>query len=337
MTSESKPPWQVICLTPVRNEAWILRAFLTAASEWADTIVVADQGSDDDSGEIAREFPKVRLVQNDSPVFDELLRQRLLIDYARKIPGPKLLVALDADEFLTPDFFSGSWVGQLVSAGPGAVLCAPLLNVRPGLTHFWVGLPALVIGVFDDGRPHEGRRIHATRVPCGPDAPRVQVAPGGLLHWQYTAWSRMLSKQRWYQCWERVNYPDRNPLRLYRQYHHMDAITASQLQALPPAWLEWFSRRGVELDRISAPPPFWWDREVLQFMSIHGARYFRRDAIWDVNWRELADGLGLGDVDRFKDPRRVWHRWLHAWLRLTQCFERALPVRIVDRFLRALF
>ena len=92
---------QVICVTPVRNEAWILERFLTSASLWADRIVVADQGSEDASRDIALRFPKVTLLENPSDRYDEVARQRLLIDEARATPGRRLIVALDADEALT--------------------------------------------------------------------------------------------------------------------------------------------------------------------------------------------------------------------------------------------
>src|SRR5579872_3256170 len=91
----------IICLTPVRNEAWILERFLQCASLWADHIVVADQCSDDDSCEIALRHPKVTLIRNPSPAYDEGARQRLLIDAARRLPaeGRRMLIAIDADEF----------------------------------------------------------------------------------------------------------------------------------------------------------------------------------------------------------------------------------------------
>ena len=34
---------KVICVTPVRNEAWIIEPFLRAAELWADHIILADQ------------------------------------------------------------------------------------------------------------------------------------------------------------------------------------------------------------------------------------------------------------------------------------------------------
>ena len=35
----------MIVMTPVRNEAWVLPAFLESTSRWADYIIIADQMS----------------------------------------------------------------------------------------------------------------------------------------------------------------------------------------------------------------------------------------------------------------------------------------------------
>jgi glycosyltransferase involved in cell wall biosynthesis len=46
----------IICLTPVKNEAWLLDRFLQATSLWADFIIIADQMSTDGSQEIAKKI-----------------------------------------------------------------------------------------------------------------------------------------------------------------------------------------------------------------------------------------------------------------------------------------
>jgi hypothetical protein len=97
---------KLICLTPVLNEAWILERFLKCTSLWADHIIIADQRSTDGSREIARRCPKVTLIDNRSEVFNEPERQQMLLAEARRIPGAKILLALDADEFLTANFLT---------------------------------------------------------------------------------------------------------------------------------------------------------------------------------------------------------------------------------------
>src|SRR6476659_3715040 len=92
---------QIIVLTPVRNEAWILDRFIKCTSLWADHIIIADQSSDDGSADLARKYPKVTVVENDNPEYDEADRQKLLLRTARLIPGPRVLIALDADEIMS--------------------------------------------------------------------------------------------------------------------------------------------------------------------------------------------------------------------------------------------
>ena len=54
----------IIVITPVRNEAWVLDAFLTCTSSWADFIILADQHSTDGTRAIARKYKKVTLIDN---------------------------------------------------------------------------------------------------------------------------------------------------------------------------------------------------------------------------------------------------------------------------------
>ena len=94
----------LICMTPIRNEAWVLHAFLKATSIWADYIIIADQLSTDGSREIALSYPKVILIDNNHPDYNEADRQKMLIDRARQIEGDKILFGLDADEIFAANF-----------------------------------------------------------------------------------------------------------------------------------------------------------------------------------------------------------------------------------------
>lgn len=71
-------PLTIIVITPVRNEAWVLDAYLTCTSSWADYIILADQHSTDGSREIATKYEKVILVDNDLPEMNQAAA-RLLV------------------------------------------------------------------------------------------------------------------------------------------------------------------------------------------------------------------------------------------------------------------
>ncbi len=149
----------------MRNEAWILDRFLQCASTWADHIIIADQQSDDGSREIAARYPKVRLVENPGLGFDEKTRQELLIAEARKIPGPRILIALDADEVLGANFATSPEWASLLAAPPGTSLWFERADFYPFHESIAIYHAAWLFGYVDDGRPHEGTFIHGPRVP----------------------------------------------------------------------------------------------------------------------------------------------------------------------------
>ena len=112
-----------IVMTPVRNEAWVLRAFLEATSRWADYIIIADQMSTDGSREIAREYPKVILIDNKNPEFNEAERQSMLVAKAREVAAGRdtLLWGLDADEVFSANFRETEDWKRIMNSKPGAV------------------------------------------------------------------------------------------------------------------------------------------------------------------------------------------------------------------------
>jgi Glycosyl transferase family 2 len=312
----SKPT--VICLTPIRNEAWILYRFLKCASLWADHIIIADQHSTDGSREIALKFPKVILVENSSVSYNELERQKLLIYEARKIPGKRLLISLDADEALTANFiYSPEWCTTINSL-PGTVIKFQWVNIRPDFQTYWTSRD-LPLGFMDDGNDHRGQSIHSPRIPISVSAPTIVLRDIKVLHYQYTDWERMQSKHRWYQCWERLNFPERRAIEIFRQYHHMYSIAESEIKPISLEWLDGYTKRGIDMTSIIHQEIFWWDQQVLDFFDKYGTKIFKREAVWDVDWQGIAQELERGAItSNYTDPRNKLDRLVHKWLKKTQ-------------------
>jgi len=139
-----------------------------------------------------------------------------------------------------------------------------------------------------------------------------------VMHWQYTAVDRLRSKHRWYQAWERLNHPTRNPVDIYRQYHHMDEIQLREITLLPEAWLSWHAVRGADLTAIVDDGFHWWNQELLAWLRQYGAKHFAYEAIWDFDWVAEASRLGLPMLEDFRDPRTSLQRVLHWWLAQSQ-------------------
>src|SRR6266446_8064816 len=153
----SKPA--VICLTPVKNEAWILERFLRCASLWADYIIIADQGSNDGSIEIATSFPKVILVDNPSLTFNEPERQKLLLETARRISDHRLLITIDADEFIKANILASPEWNSVLQAPTGTVIRFQWPIILSDLCSYWMYPADHAWGFIDDGSEHKGRAI----------------------------------------------------------------------------------------------------------------------------------------------------------------------------------
>ena len=112
-----------IVMTPVRNEAWVLHAFLRATSLWADYIIIADQMSTDGSRDIYPQYDKVVLIDNTNPNFNEAERQAMLVAKAREIAAGRdcILFGLDADEILQADWQNTPDGQRILHSVPGDV------------------------------------------------------------------------------------------------------------------------------------------------------------------------------------------------------------------------
>jgi glycosyltransferase involved in cell wall biosynthesis len=320
----------VICLTPVRNEAWILDRFLQCASRWADHILLADDRSVDASQEIARRFPKARWIAPATPMSDEGARRSLLLDAARQIAAPRLLIALDADEVLSAGAWNTAEWAAMLAAAPGTGFRFRMRNLRPDFQSCW-DEPCEGLWAFrDDGSPFHGEVLHSRRLPLPAAGAVVMLADIQVLHYQYTDWARMRAKHRWYLCLERLLRPERRPLQVYRQYHHMDAVPRGAMRAVRQEWLAGYEDLGIDMKQVQGAPPYWFDREVVAMIDRHGAGHFRRQAIWETDWAALARRYGYELTERFRDPRTRREKAIHSWLRLTQRRSRQPLVRWLD-------
>jgi hypothetical protein len=317
----------IICLTPVKNEAWILDKFLQAASLWANYIIIADQQSTDDSKRIAMRYPKVIWVENTQTEYNEVDRQKLLLAEARKIEGKKLLIALDADEFFSDDFIESNDWRKMLESRPGTVFGFKWINLLPGLKKGWITQAYYPWAYIDDGRGHIGKQMHSPRIPYSPDDDLVKITDFAVFHMQYVNWKRMESKHRYYQCLERLKYPDKNYIDIFRQYAHMYQSRRKSVN-IHSSTFNFLIKNNIELKKINTKSNYWFDNEVENLLIKYGTEYFKKVNIWNINWSKR-----LGN-EIYTNPQNIIEKIIFTWFRCTRTYQDAKLVKRIDEFIR---
>ncbi|MBE9049033.1 glycosyltransferase family 2 protein [Nostocales cyanobacterium LEGE 11386] len=296
---ESQKP-QIVVITPVKNEAWILERFLSVTSEFADHIIIADQNSIDGSQAICKKYPKVILIENKSEKFNESDRQLLLIQAARDlIPDHKIILALDADEILAADAIkTPSWQAML-KAKPGTVLYFE----KPDLfntTHQCIRTGILTpLGYVDDGAEHRPQSIHSIRIPTPEYATRLHIHDIKVMHYALARLDAQSSKLRLYSVIENVLEVGHAIGRRSRYSSKVCYLSLGKLEPAPDEWFTGWEERGIDMHTIIKQKYYHYDFEVLRYFHKYGMRRFWMEDIWRYDWescRQYAQSLGISDI-----------------------------------------
>lgn len=287
---------KIVVLTPVKNEAWILPLFLQSASIWCDYILIADQNSTDGSKEIASKFPKVVLIENNSDDLDEDKRNHLIVEKARELVGTDgIFFRLDADEFLTPNFDSTE-LDAIRQSEKGTMWRFRWIMINKGLSSCWEMPKWTVFGAFvDDGSTYSPHGLMHNRE-LFPPKKKCYAKELCVLHFQFVDWNRMRCKHIWYQCFERINFPQKSAIDIYRIYHWMYNPNI-QYKSIPKEWFEVYKEKyNIDLSDYKVENHYWWDDKVNEYFAKYTPRYFRR--IETCRQKELFHAEGKSLLDK---------------------------------------
>ena len=324
----------IIVMTPVRNEAWVLRAFLEATSLWADYIIIADQMSTDGSREIAQKYPKVILIDNKNPEFNEAERQAMLVAKAREVAAGRdtLLWGLDADEVLAANTFETQDWQNILNSKPGDVFWFKWAEICPNQKEYWFSPTTYYPWLFhDDGKEPHGnyvRNMHSMRIPYPIEEKQMYyVDDFRVLHLAYLNQHRVASKRRFYQFidWE-MNH--KNPVILSRNYAQTNKT--DQVLPLSKDSLYYTEDKGFDLFNMvdTEVAKCYMDEYIVERFSRHSIKELRKLDIWD---EELIKTYNM------KDPQRAVDKMVHSYLRNTAQKSDSKVIRFIDRIIKKLY
>ncbi len=320
----------LVCLTPVRNEAWVLHAFLKTTSLWADYIIIADQMSTDGSREIALSYPKVILIENNNPNFNEPDRQKLLIERARQIKGDKILFGLDADEIFSANFITTDDWRKIINSKPKDVFWLKWANIASNKKEYWLSETYFPWIFHDDGFEQHGnyvRNMHSMRIPYPIDEKQMYyIDDFRVLHMAYLNEFRVNAKKRFYKFvdWE-LN--KRSIIKLSRSYNYI--IKNEKREIIPVDFIYLKDEFEFNLfDEIKTETTrFWFDEYIIEHIKYYTMNQISKLDIWD---NELLDEFYL------RDPRKPSVKFLHKYLSITAPISKKICIRIIDKFLSKL-
>ena len=340
-----------IVMTPTRNEAWVIRAFLECNGLWADYIIIADQMSTDGTRDIILEYQKkwkntnltpqtvhnthqcqLIMIDNTNPEFNEAERQRILVAKAREVAAGRdtLLWGLDADEILPANWQETEDGKHIWNSIPGDVFCFKWAQLAPDKKHY--GDSVFYPWLFhDDGvEPHSTnvRNMHSMRIPYPKEEKQLYyVKDFRVLHCGLLDPMRIAAKNRFYQFvdWE-LNH--RSPILLSRVYgvHRLENQINDIRYDIEPKVIafpfEFFSR--IELGAKHT----WFDDYVKERISKFPMEKLRKLDIWDEDFMQYYN------ID---DQRRWIDKMIHTYLHVTQKNRHLLIIRAIDKFLKLVY
>lgn len=329
-------------MTPTRNEAWVIRAFLECNGLWADYIIIADQMSIDGTREIISEYIdkwkeeggkcKVIMIDNKNPEFNEAERQSMLVAKAREVAAGRdtLLWGLDADEILPANWQETEDGKKILNSVKGDVFWFKWAQLAPDKKHYGdsIDYPWLF---HDDGvEPHGNyvRNIHSMRIPYpNEEKQKYHVKDFRVLHCGLLDPKRIAAKNRFYQFVDFEMNP-RSALLLSRGYaaHRIEnQVVDNQFEIDPEAIA--FPFDFWSLIELGAEHT-WFDDYVKERISKFPMREMRKLDIWD------EDFLTYYNLD---DMRTCTDKMVHAYLHRTDKVKHTFIIRAIDKILRKIY
>lgn len=324
----------IIVITPVRNEAWVLEAFLTHCSSWADHIIIADQHSTDGSREIATQFPKVTLIDNPCDEWVEFKCRARLLEEASKIEGNKAIFALDADEFLSEGFLStASWKKIIESTG-NEIYCFRWLNLYGDYFHGqiegggaeWAAHYTEQTDILSEYLTREKNAVHCQRIPCldGACCKYTMIEDIRFVHLGNLNHDRMRNKLDFYQVVNLDKNPQKsNPVSMYRAYSSLLNTKVPELDN--PVKITTADGRDITPTVRTSDNGQHYIDEIVAIIHREGFKKFKSLCIWDNPYLRTA---GIC----YTPP--IIYRLLHWYLNTTRVHTDRLAVRLIDKMLK---
>lgn len=294
--SHPQQAWEykkIIALIPMKNEERFIETTLRAIAPIADSIIVFDDQSTDDSISIVKQLqhqlPIEHIIERNEWNYNETVYRQELLNEGRKRGGTHF-ICIDSDELFTSNFIDNHLLRkQIFSLAPGDKLNMAWIQLWRSLEQYrydksvWTN-NYKVFAFADDGvSNYDEQKLHLLRHPLSLKGKTYSI-PGytyGLMHLQFVHWENLLLKQAWYRILEKVMNPQVNEQQVNAKYAPSKDEKDLQMMLSPFSWFKNYP--FIHHSRIHEEDN-WRKQQVLGWFNEYGTDYFKNLDIWDVDW-----------------------------------------------------
>lgn len=319
---------KIFAVIPSRNDAWILPLVLKTASLWADQIIVADENSWDNTDEVCKQFPKVRVIKFEPKEFNESNRRQMLLEAVRQYDGQNLVFGLDSDEILSAEILQAEVKENLIrQMHPGMsaklqwiMLWKHVNQYRYDNSPEWSGSWKNFVYWDDRKINFSNVKMHSSRVPESTLQNSITFNSVKVLHFAFADWQRMLAKHKYYLALEKTMGSQTHPYLLNRKYRwfYKESKEGIVVKPVSEDWVAAYKQQGITMENFSSQELYWYEEEVLRFFKQKSLKFFKHLNIWDQDWekkRLLASKAGSKDIYQFPiiNPQPWYDRWYYKY------------------------
>ena len=255
----------VVCNMLIRNESWIIKASIPAALNFCDYLVIGNDASTDSTPSIIAslkdEYPdRISTINfKRDNTFNEMQKRESLLQFTYKL-GADIVLLLDADEMITRNL-QEILTNTFNTMGSNEAILLPMIPVWRSLSTWrndnsvWskVCVPIAFTTAAEYHyfvRP-DGYEFHS-RLPR--DSAFTQIILnenqrqiyGGILHFQWVNWKRLVAKQLWYKSVERKRWGTPEDV-LTRRYNPSMDETHIRLATMRTEWTKGYALNSINL------------------------------------------------------------------------------------------
>jgi len=272
-----------IALIPVKNEARFLPTCLSSISNLVDQVICLDDGSTDNSKEIAKSFgcdvyDNSLLKESD---WSEHRLRKTLLTLGRESKGTHFL-CLDADEAVTSQFEKICKDVVLKALKPGLSVKMQWLALWKDQNYFrddssvWSNNFKDFIFADDDNISYDYAFLHIKRTPAVNDQFILDPKYGAILHYQFADWNLFNIKQADYRCVELIKDPN-GADRINQTYSITFENTDVRYRPILDEWTTNIIKPDLKTEYVD-----WRLPRIFSFFEKYGVEFFEKLNIWHI-------------------------------------------------------